>query len=287
VDGFGWSADLRDGVGWVRNVVAFPYWQAWHVPVEEDRFYNIVAPPPHGGGVFVCFPGKTPNHRGESQNRLEKGVWPLDLMIKRWKKARCHGSTYLAIGDGFRHIQGEYLPDTAQISDNDITKIRQEVFSPHCESHTEEQPQQPPSGPGPASQPIVVGDHQAGLTQQAPSGVAGVSMGSAPANNGGAAGSSPALSFFIPMDLTGGSGGISGFTWAMWLAWAVPLAGVVALVAVYLQWGNKSRQDGGGAFTRAEHDAMLSHRSHRSPDRSPRDPRESRTMNVYSRTSQG
>lgn len=132
VDGFGWDDGFLQGAGWTRNVIAFPYWEAKTVPFEEDKFYGSVAPAPAGGSVFVCFPGRSANHVGEEQNVHEKGVWPLDLLIKRWIKARCHGNTYLAIGDGYRHAQTEYLPDSSDISNPDIMKIRRAVFTAHC-----------------------------------------------------------------------------------------------------------------------------------------------------------
>jgi hypothetical protein len=153
VDGFGWDNSFLEGVGWVRNVIAFPYWEAKTVPAEEERFFEKVAPAPYGGGVFVCFPGKTADHKGERQNKLEKGVWPLDLLIKRWQKARCHGNSYLAIGDGYRHVQDEYLPDASGISDADITKIRKAVFKPVCpEIHI----QKPRVAPRPNTRPQVI-----------------------------------------------------------------------------------------------------------------------------------
>jgi len=107
--------------------VAFPYWEVWTVPKVEDRFFGTITP--SGGGVFVCYPGKSARHEDERQNRLEADVWPLDLLIKRWRKARCRGSTYLAIGDGGHHIQSEYFPDTSGISLADERKIVQSVFA--------------------------------------------------------------------------------------------------------------------------------------------------------------
>jgi len=126
VDGYGWDRSLFGDVGWVGNVVAFPYWEAWTLPEKEDVFFNEVTP--RGGGVFVCYPGKSPAHTGEEWNRAAEGIWPLDLLILRWLKARCHGSTYLAIGDGSRHIQDEYFPDSVTITEHDVHKIRDKVF---------------------------------------------------------------------------------------------------------------------------------------------------------------
>jgi len=103
----------------------------------EDRFFQEVP----SGGVFVCYPGRAPGHDGEGQNRLQQGVWPLDLLVARWQQARCRRSAYLAIGDGLRHIQSEYFPDTAEVSEADVAKIRDSVFAapPRCEAPGQEQ----------------------------------------------------------------------------------------------------------------------------------------------------
>jgi len=127
VDGFGWDKSLFGEGSCDQNFVAFPYWEAWSLPAQEDRFFEEVVP--RGGGVFVCYPGKSAKHTDEGWNHNAAGVWPLDLLIKRWRKARCHGSTYLAIGDGSRHIQTEYFPDSAWINPKDVKKITQEVFN--------------------------------------------------------------------------------------------------------------------------------------------------------------
>lgn len=129
VDGYGWDASLVGGTGWSSRVVAFPYWEAWTLPAAEDRFFEEVAPL---GSVLSCFPGKGPDHEGERQNRDVVGVWPLDLVIGRWHKARCHGSAYLAVGDGEHHVQSEYLPDSSNISEADVAKLREEVFARPC-----------------------------------------------------------------------------------------------------------------------------------------------------------
>lgn len=130
VDGFGWDESLIRGTGWSSNVVAFPYWEAWTLPAVEDRFFKEVAP--LAGSVLSCFPGKSPDHDGEVQNKNAGGIWPLDLLISRWEKAHCAGSAYLAIGDGSFHVQTEYLPDKANISQADVTKLRERVFDAQC-----------------------------------------------------------------------------------------------------------------------------------------------------------
>jgi len=126
VDGFGWEPSLFRLSDCKHNTVAFPYWEAWSLPMQEDHFFRDVVP--LGGGVFVCYPGKSVSHAGENWNYEAAGIWPLDLLIRRWRKARCHGNAYLAIGDGLRHIQDEYFPDSLLINNADIFKIKEQVF---------------------------------------------------------------------------------------------------------------------------------------------------------------
>jgi len=133
VDGFGWEPSLFGTSGCSSNTVAFPYWEAWSSPAQEDHFFKEVAP--LGGGVFVCYPGKSVSHSGEAWNSQAAGIWPLDLLIRRWQKARCHGSAYLAIGDGLRHIQTEYFPDSLSITSADVSKIKEQVFK-GCSFHS-------------------------------------------------------------------------------------------------------------------------------------------------------
>lgn len=122
VDGFGYDPSLLSPVGWAGNKIAFPYWEVWTVPGVEDRFFEEVA---RGtASVFVCYPGKSAEHHGEGQNVHAKGIWPLDLVARRWEKASSHGCTYLAIGDGLRRIQTEYFPDTIEIQHEDVCKLR-------------------------------------------------------------------------------------------------------------------------------------------------------------------
>ncbi|CAJ1446404.1 unnamed protein product [Effrenium voratum] len=125
VDGFGWASDLAQGVGWKSNIVAFPYWECWS-PEREDAFFRLVGR--KRNAVFVCYPGASEEHKGESQNCNVRGVWPLDVVILRWQKARAEGCTYLAVGDGCRHIQTEYFPSTRPIGKADVSKILAAVF---------------------------------------------------------------------------------------------------------------------------------------------------------------
>lgn len=121
VDGAQWDSSL-----WTQKYIAFPYWEVWTVPAVEDMFFQQVAP--HGGAVFVCYPGHNAEHIAEGQNANAVGTWPLDLLILRWKKARAFGNTYLVIGDGRKYLQDEYFPHTSLISAEDAQKIVRNVF---------------------------------------------------------------------------------------------------------------------------------------------------------------
>mmetsp|Transcript_96579 Transcript_96579/g.249719 ORF Transcript_96579/g.249719 Transcript_96579/m.249719 type:complete len:432 (+) Transcript_96579:566-1861(+) len=123
VDGFGWDLSLLEA----PKLFAFPYWEVWTVPKNEDKFFNEVTP--DGGGVFVCYPGKTAIHTGESQNQHAIMMKPVDLLIARWVKAKKAGNTYLAIGDGARRIQTEYFPDTAALTEAEVTNIQNSLGS--------------------------------------------------------------------------------------------------------------------------------------------------------------
>jgi len=127
VDGFGWDPSLVDDNYPGGRVILFPYWETWTMPVQEDFFFNQVAP--NGGGVFVCYPGKSVDHTGEWQNQGSVGIWPFDLLIMRWNQARSTGNAYLAIGDGIRHIDTQYFPANSPMSDEDVAKVRTKVFN--------------------------------------------------------------------------------------------------------------------------------------------------------------
>lgn len=130
-EGLGQSANFVDGADWqpslwTDKIIAFPYWEVWTVPEAEDRFFAETSPT--GGGVFVCYPGLTADHEDESQNRNTVGVWPIDLLIARWRKARSRGNAYLVLGDGLRYLQDEYFPGAAGICPADVEKIQSSVF---------------------------------------------------------------------------------------------------------------------------------------------------------------
>lgn len=122
VNGAAWTDSLLTG-----NVVAFPFWEVWDVPKIEDVFFQGLEK--WKTGVFACYPGMDEKHDGEVQNKHEIGVFPLDLIIKRWVKARKHGASYLAIGDGLRHLQTMFYPDAMGILDSDIRKMQKAIFA--------------------------------------------------------------------------------------------------------------------------------------------------------------
>jgi hypothetical protein len=58
---------------------------------------------------------------------------PLDLIILRWQKARCHGLRYLAVGDGLKTLRTDYFPDSVYMTPEEVRRIRQSVFDgPKC-----------------------------------------------------------------------------------------------------------------------------------------------------------
>ncbi|CAK0803222.1 unnamed protein product, partial [Prorocentrum cordatum] len=65
---------------------------------------------------------------GEPWNILAAGIEPLDLLISRWKRARCHGDAYLAVGDGHAMAQVDYLPDVRRLSEAEVRRVHEEVF---------------------------------------------------------------------------------------------------------------------------------------------------------------
>jgi hypothetical protein len=124
VDGFEWDKSLVDD-----NLIAFTFWPAWTKPAEEDAFIRDVPP----GSVFLRFPGKDKDHEGEWWQEDQKGRHPFDLVIERWGTARCHGDTYLAIGDGHKHVTTDYYPDAKELSEEEIAIIVDRVFNnPPC-----------------------------------------------------------------------------------------------------------------------------------------------------------
>jgi len=120
INGAGWNISL-----WSDNVITFPYWEVWNIYLEALFFNSIRG---WGSGVFACYPGKTIEHEGERQNQRFRGISPFDLLIKRWRMARHNGAAYLAIGDGLRHVQTCYLPDTDPLNSDELDRIMDDVF---------------------------------------------------------------------------------------------------------------------------------------------------------------
>lgn len=125
-DGFGWDRQLV-----VDNVVAFTIWSAWRLTNEEQLLADLPA-----GSVLVSFPGSDGEHAGEAWNSEEVGKTPLELIMARWKKARCFGDSFLAVGDGLRYVTTDYFPDARPLSDDELEQVVEQVFvnvdSSHC-----------------------------------------------------------------------------------------------------------------------------------------------------------
>ncbi|CAK0821148.1 unnamed protein product [Prorocentrum cordatum] len=124
-DGFGWNATLVQ-----RRIIAFPYWVVFTVPEQEDRFFNETPK----GSVLVLYPGESADHGEEPWNRFVRGVSPLDVLVLRWQRARCHGDSYLAVGDGSKRVTSDYTPMASEMSPDEIAKVRKMVFGRYtCE----------------------------------------------------------------------------------------------------------------------------------------------------------
>jgi len=118
-DGFGWDRQLV-----VDNVVAFTIWSAWRLTNEERLLADIPA-----GSVLVSFPGSDGEHAGEAWNSEEVGKSPLELITARWKKARCFGDSFLAVGDGLRYVTTDYFPDARPLSNQQLEQVVEQVFA--------------------------------------------------------------------------------------------------------------------------------------------------------------
>jgi len=118
-DGFGWDRQLV-----VDNVIAFTIWSAWRLTNEEQLLADIPA-----GSVLVSFPGSDGEHAGEAWNSEEVGKTPLELIMARWKKARCFGDSLLAVGDGLRYVTTDYFPDARPLSNEQLEQVVEQVFA--------------------------------------------------------------------------------------------------------------------------------------------------------------
>jgi len=125
VDGFQWDPSAVSD-----KLVAFTFWPAWSRPAKEEAFSKQVP----AGSVFLCFPGTDEDHHGEWwQEEDVKGKHPFELIVERWSHARCHGNTYLAVGDGNRHITTDYYPDAKEMSEDEVKTLIEKVFdNPPC-----------------------------------------------------------------------------------------------------------------------------------------------------------
>jgi len=94
VDGFGWNPQLVHD-----NVIEFPYWEVWTLPVCEDQFFKEMEAFSGGQkGVFACY---TYGDRELAKNRYNKCVHS--------------GCRYLVFGDGNRMLYSEYFPNNVEM----------------------------------------------------------------------------------------------------------------------------------------------------------------------------
>jgi len=130
VNGYGWDPnllleDLGDKLSWQGGrAIAFPYWEVWS-PEAEGRFFEEVGS--SHGFVLSMYPGYSKHHccaKNERQNAAEYGVWPFELGLKRWKRAIDKGGTYHLIVDGFRYLQGPFVPDAVRFSQREVEQIQ-------------------------------------------------------------------------------------------------------------------------------------------------------------------
>jgi hypothetical protein len=134
-DGFGWESSLVDNA-----IVAFAYWVVFDTPDKENLFYQVTPK----GSVLVLYPGTSEDHSDEPWNRFVVGIRPLEVMIFRWQRARCHGDSYLAVGDGMRRVTSDYAPMAREMSEGEIQMVREQVFGSFtCNDGTQMEAQMP------------------------------------------------------------------------------------------------------------------------------------------------
>mmetsp|Transcript_81747 Transcript_81747/g.213173 ORF Transcript_81747/g.213173 Transcript_81747/m.213173 type:complete len:650 (+) Transcript_81747:45-1994(+) len=124
VDGFGWDASLLAVGVFANPVVAFAYWEVWSNPSVEEHLFGTMK-----GISFVwsSYPGFSQFHCcrwNEQQNAEAYDITPLELGATRWERAIRAGGSYLFIGDGMHHVQSPYLPDVADMSQEDVATLR-------------------------------------------------------------------------------------------------------------------------------------------------------------------
>ncbi|CAE7217800.1 PUB12 [Symbiodinium pilosum] len=64
------------------------------------------------------------SHKDEHQNRGVTGQEPAALLLDRWTLSKCTNNTYLAVGDGAKHIQTEYFPFTRPREERQAADIK-------------------------------------------------------------------------------------------------------------------------------------------------------------------
>jgi len=132
VNGYGWDPLLARpvGLGWIGQVVAFPYWEVWS-PDDEAKFHGEFSS--RGGAVMAQYPGLDAHH-GEidvqTQNVHLQGMEPLDIAILRWQVTVANGCTYVMVGDGLKHIRQPYFPNTMAMSEAALDKARSALQLP-------------------------------------------------------------------------------------------------------------------------------------------------------------
>lgn len=108
------TCDFVDGVGWkpelVENgIVSFPVWSASEGEPCSAQMER--------GGVYTCFEGASAG-----------GDVDVGTIIRRWGRARCAGSTYLAAGDGSMRLRNAFYSDAAELTEDEEIQIRSSVF---------------------------------------------------------------------------------------------------------------------------------------------------------------
>lgn len=101
VDGFGWNPLL-----YKNDIIAFPYWEVWTLPLHEDHFFNQMSQLVFQNDkrpVFVCYSHGPHNPPVNC---------PLQLAHDRFINTDKRGCRYLMFGDGNRWLKSEYFPYT-------------------------------------------------------------------------------------------------------------------------------------------------------------------------------
>jgi len=124
IDGFGYEESLFQ-----KPVVAFNYWVRWEKPALPLSYWETDAA--KNPGVYCSWPGHSAQHTNEHWNKNHVGITAFDLIKSWWRKARDMNSTFLAIGDGNRHLQDDYYPNSVPLNDEQIRILEEEVLGYH------------------------------------------------------------------------------------------------------------------------------------------------------------